>query len=470
MTAEAPGMLPVGSHVGRYQIIRRLALGGMAELYLARQLGDAGYEKVVALKRVLPHLAEDPAFVTMFLNEARLASGLNHSGIAQVIDFGTEAGEHFMTLEYVHGRSVLQLLREAGRSLPRAVALTIIHEVAGALHYAHERNGPDGQRLGLVHRDVSPSNVLVSYDGDVKLVDFGIAKATAHSQATQTAAIKGKIAYMAPEQLRGDTLDRRSDVFALCVVLYELVLGKRCFSAPGEFALINRVAEARFTKPSKVDPDIEPELEALISDGLSADPDGRPKSARELQLRIEDLASTHELRLSKVALAEFMEKTFGIVDFPRTDALPLPAVWPAEPAPAVVEATPIRRSRTSWPWLVVALAVGVTGGIAAVTMTGERPSEAPATAVESAPPPSPVPSEPQPAPAVVAPQTTENVAEENTAEPEKDNVIVELEPEPPARPRPSRKKKRRRRAATKGKPADKPSLDADYLPPSRRSG
>lgn len=469
MTAEAPGMLPVGSHVGRYQIIRRLALGGMAELYLARQLGDAGYEKVVALKRVLPHLAEDPAFVTMFLNEARLASGLNHSGIAQVMDFGTEAGEHFMTLEYVHGRSVLQLLREAGRTLPRAVALTIVHEVAGALHYAHERNGPDGQRLGLVHRDVSPSNVLVSYDGDVKLVDFGIAKATAHSQATQTAAIKGKIAYMAPEQLRGDTLDRRSDVFALCVVFYELVLGKRCFSAPGEFALINRVAEARFTKPSKVDPEIEPELEALISEGLSADPDGRPKSARELQLRIEALATEHDFRLSKVALAEFMEKTFGVVDFPRTDSLPMPASWPSEPAPAVVEAAPVpqtrAQTRASWPWLVVALAVGVTGGIAAVTMTENTPAPPPTGPVDRAPAPAAIVSEPRPAPAPPLVQDTK------TAEPEvQDDVVIEVEPEPAEPRRPTRRKKRKRRAATKDKPAAKPSLDADYLPPSRRSG
>lgn len=469
MTAEAPGMLPVGSHVGRYQIIRRLALGGMAELYLARQLGDAGYEKVVALKRVLPHLAEDPAFVTMFLNEARLASGLNHSGIAQVMDFGTEAGEHFMTLEYVHGRSVLQLLREAGRALPRAVALTIVHEVAGALHYAHERNGPDGQRLGLVHRDVSPSNVLVSYDGDVKLVDFGIAKATAHSQATQTAAIKGKIAYMAPEQLRGDTLDRRSDVFALCVVFYELVLGKRCFSAPGEFALINRVAEARFTKPSKVDPEIEPELEALISEGLSADPDGRPKSARELQLRIEALATEHDFRLSKVALAEFMEKTFGVVDFPRTDSLPMPASWPSEPAPAVVEAAPVpqtrAQTRASWPWLVVALAVGVTGGIAAVTMTENTPAPPPTGPVDRAPAPAAIVSEPRPAP---APPLVEDT---KTAEPEvPDDVVIEVEPEPAEPRRPTRRKKRKRRAATKDKPAAKPSLDADYLPPSRRSG
>ncbi len=465
MTAEAPGMLPVGSHVGRYQIIRRLALGGMAELYLARQLGDAGYEKVVALKRVLPHLAEDPAFVTMFLNEARLASGLNHSGIAQVMDFGTEAGEHFMALEYVHGRSALQLLKEAGRALPRAVALTIIHEVAGALHYAHERNGPDGHRLGLVHRDVSPSNVLVSYDGDVKLVDFGIAKATAHSQATQTAAIKGKIAYMAPEQLRGDALDRRSDVFALCVVFYELVLGKRCFSAPGEFALINRVAEARFTRPSKVDPEIEPELEAMISEGLSADPKGRPKSARELQRRIEGLAAAHEFRLSKVELAEFMEKTFGVVDFPRTDSLPLPAVWPNERGSAVVEATPIPRTRTSWPWLVVALAVGVTGGIGAVTMAGDTPAEVPTSPGESAPSPTAVVSESPPAPPEPEPSGAEK-----TAEPAEDEVVLEVEPEPPEPVRPSRKKKRRRRASTKDKPADKPSLDADYLPPSRRSG
>lgn len=460
---DAPGLLRVGSHLGRYQIIRRLALGGMAELYLARQLGDAGYEKVVALKRVLPHLAEDPKFVEMFLNEARLAAGLNHSAIAQVMDFGTDAGEHYMTLEYVHGRSVFQLLREAGRSLPRAVALTVANEVAGALHYAHERCGSDGRPLGLVHRDVSPSNVLVSYDGDVKLVDFGIAKATAHSHATQTAAIKGKIAYMAPEQLRGESLDRRTDVFALCVVLYEMLLGKRCFSAPGEFALINKVAEARFTKPSKIDPDIEPELEALLTEGLSADPDARPRSARQLQGRLEAVASAHGLQLSRVALAEFMEKTFGQVDFPRTDSLPLPAVAAAlqedEPPIAIPSVPP---QRATWPWVALALVVGVTGGVIAVRMAGSgAPEDAPAPAAVID-----TPAEPEP---VVAPDPdVPPVVAEPEPEPEVEPV-VEVDPDP--EPEPARaKKKRRRRSSSKKKAAAKPGLAADYLPPSRRSG
>ncbi len=460
MTDDAPGVLRSGSHLGRYQIIRRLALGGMAELYLARQLGAAGYEKVVALKRVLPHLAEDPKFVEMFLNEARLAAGLNHSAIAQVMDFGTDAGEHYMTLEYVHGRSVFQLLREAGRALPRAVALTVAHEVAGALHYAHERCGPDGRPLGLVHRDVSPSNVLVSYDGDVKLVDFGIAKATAHSHATQTAAIKGKIAYMAPEQLRGESVDRRTDVFALCVVLYEMLLGKRCFSAPGEFALINKVAQARFVKPSKLDPEIEPELETLLFDGLSADADARPRSARELQNRLEAVAGAHGLQLSRVGLAEFMQKTFGQVDFPRTDSLPLPAVAAAlqkEDSPPTASPT-APPQRATWRWVALALVVGVTGG--GIAMRTNRDADSVATPAPAALVDVPG-DEPDPelllVPAEGAPDVP-TVAD--TPEPE---PVIEVEPEPEPR---RTKKKRRRRAAAK----ETPGLDADYLPPSRRSG
>jgi len=459
---EGPGILPVGSHLGRYQIIRRLALGGMAELYLARQLGDAGYEKVVALKRVLPHLAEDPAFVQMFLNEARLAAGLNHSAIAQVIDFGTEGGEHFMTLEYVHGRSVFQLLREAGRALPRSVALTIAHEVAGALHYAHERCGSDGRPLGLVHRDVSPSNILVSYDGDVKLVDFGVAKATAHSHATQTAAIKGKIAYMAPEQLRGESLDRRSDVFALCVVLYEMVLGKRCFSAPGEFALINRVAAARFTKPSKIEPDIEAALEAVVVDGLSADPDGRPKSARALQLRIEEVARSEGIQLSRVALAEFMEKTFGIVDFPRTDTLPVPATIPDVVTDAPVEPEPVR-GRAAWPWVVAALGIGLVGGVAVVRMSSDPGvAEPPVPAAVS----TELPSEPEPEPVVAVPTPDVPAVE---VEPESEPDVPPAEPDSEVPP-PRKRKKKRRRVSAKKKKKPKAGLDSDYLPPSRRSG
>ncbi|MEM6295129.1 MAG: serine/threonine-protein kinase [Myxococcota bacterium] len=454
--ASGPGVLAPGTRLGRYQVLRRLALGGMAELYLARQLGDAGYEKVVALKRVLPHLAEEKSFVDMFLNEARLAATLSHSGIAAVHDFGTEHGEHFMVLEYVHGRSVLQLLKAARGPLPLGVALTIVHEVAGALHYAHERCGSDGAPLGLVHRDVSPSNILVSFDGDVKLVDFGIAKATAHNQATQTAGIKGKIAYMAPEQLRGEPLDRRSDVFALSVVLYELVLGRRCFSAPGEFALINRVAEARYTKPSRIDPNIHPDLATLLTTGLDAQPDGRPATARDVQLRIEAFAEAHAQRLSRVAVAHYMEASFGFEAYPQTSAIPLPAVEAAEvPVPP-----PARRSLVPWLGVAAVLLVGVGVGVMLQAPQEAEGEVAPAAiAAPAAPSPRPA-AEPEPA-----------VEEVVALEPEPTASDVAPSPPQPATHKRKRKKKKRRKGKASGSAPDAAAgLAADYLPPSRRPG
>jgi serine/threonine-protein kinase len=314
------GGLPPGSRLGRYQVIERIALGGMAELYLARHRGAAGYEKVVAVKRILPHLAEDETFARMFLNEAKLAASLDHSNIAHVIDFGSEGGEHFMAMEYVHGRSVHDVLRLAGAQggVPLHCALTILVDVAAALHYAHERAGPDGQPLGLVHRDVSPSNVLVTYDGEVKLVDFGIAKATAHGNATRTQAIKGKLAYMAPEQVRGDAVDRRADVFSLGAVTYELCVGQRCFFAGGEFELINRVASGKFERPRAVNPGFPEQLEAIIVRALSVSPADRHPDARTFQRSLEAFAMEAGLRLSKVTLSDYMRQLFGEQAYPTT--------------------------------------------------------------------------------------------------------------------------------------------------------
>ena len=198
--SAAVGGLPPGTRLGRYRILQRLALGGMAELYLARHEAAAGFTKVVALKRVLPHLAEDADFVGMFLNEAKLASGLEHPHIASVTDFGQSGRDYFMVLEFVHGRGVNELLRSAAKNsgIPLDCALTICVAVSSALHHAHQATDEAGAPLGLVHRDVSPSNILVSYDGVVKLVDFGIAKATSQSEATRSQALKGKIPYMSP--------------------------------------------------------------------------------------------------------------------------------------------------------------------------------------------------------------------------------------------------------------------------------
>lgn len=487
---SVPGALPPGSQLGRYQIIKRLAMGGMAELYLARQTGDGGYEKIVALKRVLPHLTEDVSFVRMFLNEARLAAGLSHSNIVHVVDFGSEAGEHFMAMEYVHGRSVQAVLKAGAqhKGVPRDVALTIVHEVAAALHYAHERAGADGRPLGLVHRDVSPSNVLVSFDGEVKLVDFGIAKATAHTRVTRSGAIKGKLSYMAPEQVRGEELDRRADVFALAVVAYELCTGRRCFTAPGEFALINRVAEARYERPSSIEPDFPEDLEALITRGLSVDPDDRFSTAREMQRAVERIAGAGGHRLSRLVLSEYLDMTFGQEAYPTTQMLPPATSSASITAPAAAERTITlqtpRGRRATLALAAGALALGLGVGLGGPMLLGDEPEASaqaevptdgpvapaeeggakvpdPPDAAVQAPPASPVGEPTEPSDSVPPPVAP--------ADDPPEDVIVIDDTTPAAKPvkRPKARKKKRRSRSPSGDGGSKPP---EYLPPSRRGG
>jgi serine/threonine protein kinase len=449
--------LMTGARLGRYQIMRRIAVGGMAELYLARHVGRAGFEKVVAIKRVLPHLAEDAKFVDMFLDEARLAAGLDHSNIATVIDFGSAGREHFMAMEYVHGRNVRDILKQGGASLP--CALTIVKCVAAALHYAHERCGADGLPLGLVHRDVSPSNVLVSYAGDVKLCDFGIAKATTQSSHTRSGTIKGKLSYMAPEQIRAEQIDRRADVFALAVVAYELTTGKRCFFASGEFALINRVAEGRFERPSAVVPGFSPRLERVLLDALAVDPDVRTPTARAFQEAIEEFANDEGIRLSNTVLSDFMQERFTPDAFPATESLPPPTVAITASSPLRM-ITSTRQRRTGTRWRVVgALAAGLAIGVGAQQIFADDPATPSARADD--PVPLPAATTPTQAVAPVVPAPADDDTEET--------VIIEEDASPAKgaskRPRP---RKTSRPAAPPAAPAPAPAKKAEYLPPSRR--
>src|SRR5438552_5671450 len=220
--------------IGKYKLLRLIASGGMAEVYLARQAGAAGFEKLVCLKRILPHLARDRQFVEMFLNEARLAARLDHPNIVSIYDLGEANGNYFIAMEFIDGpslRAVHKLSAERNELLPIPEICKIISMAAGGLQYAHDLADDKGEPLHLVHRDISPDNLLVHRNGSAKVVDFGIAKAANSSSQTRTGTLKGKVAYMPPEQLRGEQLDRRTDVFALGVVLYELLTGKRPWDA-----------------------------------------------------------------------------------------------------------------------------------------------------------------------------------------------------------------------------------------------
>ena len=299
--------------LGKYELIRRLATGGMAELFLARASAMAGFEKLVVLKRILPAHAESEDFIRMFLAEARLAATLHHPNIVQVYDIGEQRGTYFFTMEYVQGQDLRRIVRAARRlqrALPLEHILHIIMGISAGLNHAHEKAGHDGTPLGIVHRDVSPSNVLVTYEGSVKIVDFGIAKAATAQTATIAGTLKGKIPYMSPEQCRGESVDRRSDIFSIGTLLWELTTGKRLFAGDNEFQTLNRVAQGDVPPPSSVRPDYPPELEQIVMKALQADPEQRYTTALDLQVDLEDFAREARLPVSSARMAKFMRELF----------------------------------------------------------------------------------------------------------------------------------------------------------------
>ncbi len=303
-----------GTRLGKYQLLRRLATGGMAELYLARAAGVAGFEKLVVLKRILPQHAESDEFIRMFLTEARLAATLHHPNIVQVYDIGEEGGAYFFTMEWVQGQDLRRLVRAARRAeqpIPLEHILHVMCGVASGLNHAHDQNDHDGTPLGIVHRDVSPSNVLVTYDGAVKIVDFGIAKAAAFQSNTIAGTLKGKIPYMSPEQCRGEDVDRRSDIFSIGTLLWELTTGARLFAGDNEIAIINRVAKADVPLPSSIRPDYPPALEAVVMRALAGDPEQRYQNAVELQIDLEDFAREARLPVSSARVGKFMRELFA---------------------------------------------------------------------------------------------------------------------------------------------------------------
>lgn len=300
-----------------FEILCKLAMGGMAEIFLARTSGVGGFQKYVVLKRILPHFANDERFIQMFLDEARLAALLQHQNIAQVHDIGQSNESYFFTMEYLHGVDARQLanhLSKNGRTFPLRHALTIVAGAAAGLAYAHRKLGPNGEPLNIVHRDVSLSNIFVTYDGGVKIVDFGVARASQRSAQTQTGALKGKVGYMSPEQCRGLELDHRSDLFSLGVVLYALTTGQRPFrggSDSNDLAAMFQVVNEAPRPPSELIEDYPAELERIVLKALEKSPDDRYASARAMLADIEDFAAHERMATSTSALAGFMEDLYG---------------------------------------------------------------------------------------------------------------------------------------------------------------
>jgi eukaryotic-like serine/threonine-protein kinase len=275
----------------RYRVVNKIAHGGMAEIFLALQGGAEGFQKPVVLKRILPTLAADPTFVRMLVDEAHIASSLNHSNLVQVLDLGKAGDQYFLVLEFVDGWSLEQVRRRAAKArmkLPLPLALYVVSALCRALAYVHTRTR-DGRPLGIVHRDVTPQNVLLSREGEVKLADFGIAKAVGRREKSVTGVIKGKFAYMSPEQANGDDLDGRSDLFSVGTLLYILTTGKKPFEGATDLDILMMVRKARFEKPSLIVKDFNPEVERFILRAMRGDLARRWQSAEQMADKLDSI-------------------------------------------------------------------------------------------------------------------------------------------------------------------------------------
>jgi len=282
---------PGQQRLGPYVLGERLGLGGMAEVFVATRPGPRGFNKRFAVKRILPELARDPRFVAMFCDEARICASLSHPNIVQVIDFGESDGEVFMALEYVDGLSLARLLRlvaGARRRFPVPVALFIAHEVLRALDFAHSACDEEERSLGIVHRDVSPGNVLIGRTGEVKLGDFGILLSAFVDRRTHPGELKGKVGYMSPEQAMGGTIDVRSDVFALGIVLAEMLLARPLFSGKNEFEILTKIHEADVSNLDKYGHGIPPEVLDVVRAALQRDRNQRYANAAAFALAIQN--------------------------------------------------------------------------------------------------------------------------------------------------------------------------------------
>ena len=298
---------------GRYQLLKKLASGGMGQVFLART-GQEGFEKLVVLKRILPHLVEDEEFFTMFQDEAKITMRLNHPNIAQIFEFGEERGIHYLVMEYIAGEDIRRLTKRvaaAGQSLPLGVILRVIADAAAGLDYAHKGRDSKGVPLGLVHRDVSPQNVLVGFDGAVKLIDFGVAKAAGRAQHTATGILKGKFPYMSPEQAEGLDIDARSDVFALGIVLWELLTNKRLFKGDNDVMTQRLVKLCEVPAPSQVDPTLPVDLDPIVLKALEKNPDHRYPDAAAFRLALEEFAMRKSLPASSAHLVAFLQPFYA---------------------------------------------------------------------------------------------------------------------------------------------------------------
>jgi serine/threonine protein kinase len=316
-----------GPVLGRYELLMRVGTGGMATVWAARLRGSRGFQKMVALKTILPRFSTDPQYERLFLAEARLTAQVRHPNIAQILDLGEDNGLLYIAMEWIEGVSLSELLRAAGESgaeIPLSVAIRIATQAGAGLHAAHELRDASGELVGLVHRDVSPQNILVSFEGITKVIDFGIAKVMRDGadDATRSFQVRGKVGYLAPEQIQDAATDRRLDVFALGVVLYVLTTGSHPFEGRGALATLYNISQEPVTPPSKIRKDFPAELEGAILKCLEKDPARRFATCDELVWALES-SMPADLRATDQDVAVFVRSLAGDLGAQRSRALEL---------------------------------------------------------------------------------------------------------------------------------------------------
>ncbi|ATB26865.1 serine/threonine-protein kinase [Melittangium boletus] len=296
---------------GKYQLLKRLAMGGMAQIYLAREEGDP---QLLVIKRILPHLAENEEFVQMFLDEARIAARLDHPNIVQIFDLGSQDDSFFIAMEYIHGEDLRRIWKAAergGQLIPVPLVCRILSEACAGLDHAHKQLDASGKPLNIVHRDISPQNILLTFEGRAKVVDFGIAKAADQATETRSGVLKGKYSYMSPEQAAGQRVDRRSDIFALGVVLYELLTGVRLFKRANDIITLQAVAECDITPPSQLNARVPKDLDPIVMKALARDPAHRYSEALQFQRALEGWLDAQPQPSSTAAVSAYMKDLYA---------------------------------------------------------------------------------------------------------------------------------------------------------------
>src|SRR5579864_7852127 len=368
---EAPE--PAGETFGQYTLLERIAVGGMAEVWKARMRGVEGFQKTVAIKKILPYMTGNTDFISMFIDEAKLAAQLSHPNIVHIYDLGKIGSDYYIAMEYVEGkdlRSLLNAARQHDLPLPLGLALLIGVRLANALGYAHRKRDFDGREMALVHRDVSPQNVLISFDGDVKLCDFGIAKAVSKVGQTQMGALKGKLQYMSPEQARGTQVDARSDIFSLGAVLFEMLTGQRLFDGDSEMSVLEAVRQVKVRPPSQVVPTIPREIDDIVMHALAGRPEDRFQTAGELEQRLEAVLYALKPSPSYSDLAAYVRR---VLESPPATGAGTAARPPARPATA--PGLPSKAAAAA----AAALGAGAAAGARAPAVPSAAPPPAPSS-------------------------------------------------------------------------------------------